>query len=314
MNRRGFCAGLVAASLSGAAGAAPLETRGAPRDTRLLTTIALGGALKVRGYASAARLRDGPLVAPEAAPSLSPPGFGADTLDVVMKCFFATALLSVGHALAPRAVIGLYSPTLDFWWIAEARRAPTPKVLRAAFLPGGVLAGRAPSAAPRLVAETETRDLFEALRASTRAALAEFDAQFPRDGRGEAPALTAWLGRARPDLFAARLGDQVGALADFGASRALYAPLRDVLRALGQPNPAPPAELAPAARAGFLQIARADVPIRTALVPVGLFSAEERVFVISGNAATGRLLLVSAHRASAAPTLEQLALFDTRGE
>jgi len=314
VNRRAFCLSLAASSLGGASISVRALAAEAPRDGRLLTTLAIGGALKVRGYAGVNLLRSGPLVVPEAGRTLALPGYNDENLDSVLRCFFATAILSVGHALSQRPVIGLYSPTLDFWWIAQVQRREAPVVLRAAFLPGGTLAGRKPGAAARLIAETANLNLFEALRSSARAAADEFEAQFPRDGLGEPAALTSFLTRAAPELLSARLARQVSALADFGGTATLYQPLRAVLVALGQPAPVPPPDLSLPMRNRFLQIARADIPFRKALIPVGIFSAEDRFFVISGNAATGRVLLVSAHRPGAPSTLEQLALIDTRPE
>lgn len=311
-DRRLFSFALAGSLLAGnatSALAAPYPTTG-PRDARLLRLVTLAAALKSRACISTVGLQASGLLAENAAASLALDGSFTTSRDAAMRLFFATALPFVGHSQNPLPIVGMYSPVLDFWWLLQVDNGPTPRALQAAFIPGGGFGGAVPGEAPRLVAATATASMFEALRRAVQQAATEFGNQFPRDGSTAPVGFDRLVSRAAPDLLARRMLVQLSSLSAFGAETSLYKPLRAVLIALRQELPGLPPAVAGQAASGFATIAGVTPALRAGLLPVAAFQTGARWLVVSGNAATGRIMIISAHDPAAAPTLVRLGMID----
>ncbi len=313
MNRRQFSillANAVAVGGIDSLEAAPYPVTG-PRDTRLLRLLAFASTVKIRGYASSRALAVSDLLTLQAANPLALNGFFGAGIDGALRIFFATALVYVGHAQSAKPVLGFHSPVLDLWWLLEMSNGTAPVALRSAFVHGGAIGGKpVPDELPLFV-ETRTRSVAEALRSVARMGANEFRRQFPQDSTSDPVGLDQILASKSGNVVAERLLVQMNNLSQFGDDTNLFAALKTVQQAL-RPELALklPAGLQGQAAEGFTTLAGLPLVVRGGLVPIAAFQIDRMWLVISGNASSGRLLIMSMLDPSAPHALIRLGLID----
>ncbi len=309
---------LLVAGLSVAAAAheaaASIATSPSAIGARELRLAAAAAVVKTQGALSGGGLAAKGLISPAAQASLALPGFDARASDVLLRLFFSTSQVVMGHVLSTTPVIGYYSPTLDLWWLTRwTDGVRGPLLNEAKIVPGGMIAaggrGQSPTG-PRWLADLRRSTFIEALRETSQAAFAEFRAEFT-PASSEPPRFFDRLPAQGQDLLRRRATAYAIRIADFQDDARLHGIYREVLRRLNEPAPEPPNGLSPEARKGFAMATQAAWLVRARLAPVAAFRIANTWFLAAAGPSSGRALLLAAVDVKAAEPVVRLALLDT---
>lgn len=302
-----------------AALAQPVQARRQVTQAELAQVRLTSAAAKVKavGAVSGGSLAARGMIPSGAQATLAMPGFDERATDTLLRLFFSTAQIMVGHAGSATPIVAYYSPTLDLWWLTRWTGAPNaPLMAEGKIVPGGSIAtgGRSASPqAPRWFDRLGRSTFIEALRETTQGAYAEFRAEFSPAAR-EAPRYYDRIETRDKDLLRQRAAAFAVNIADFQDDRRLRDLYRETLRRLGNERPEPPPGLSPDARMAFARMAQASRQIRSGLGPTAAFQLQGRWFLVASGPSSGRFLFLAAIDAKANEPIARLSLLDTMAQ